>query len=88
MLTWALSVRSFYGRTLRLITRPSVVTHCFMFVTFPAEAEDMCIDPVSATPVTRVLTYSANTSDCTFTQVVITMSQPLVPSARVVAYVY
>ena len=36
MPTWALSVRSFYGRTLRLITRPSVVTHCFMFVTFPA----------------------------------------------------
>eukprot|EP01047_Picozoa_sp_COSAG01_P087389 COSAG01_NODE_20092_length_971_cov_0.662844_2_plen_51_part_01 len=27
----------------------------------------MCIDPVSTTPVTRVLTYSANASDCTFT---------------------
>ena len=48
----------------------------------------MCIDPVTATPVTLVLTYSANTSDCMFTQVVITMSQPLVPSARVVTYVY
>ena len=32
-----------------------------------SEAEDMCIDPVSTTPVTRVLTYSANASDCTFT---------------------
>ena len=36
-------------------------------VTTCREAEDMCIDPASATPVTRVLTYSANASDCTFT---------------------
>ena len=30
-----------------------------------AEAEDMCIDPTSAASVTRVLAYSAYTSDCT-----------------------
>ena len=32
-----------------------------------AEAEDMCIDPTSAASVTRVLAYSAYTSDCTST---------------------
>eukprot|EP01043_Picozoa_sp_COSAG02_P011105 COSAG02_NODE_404_length_23022_cov_305.366008_4_plen_147_part_00 len=46
----------------------------------------MCIDPTSAATVTRVLTYSDNTSDCTSTRVSYTPLQLLATSARLPIY--